>query len=65
MQRDWRDIVRNELRTNERSIAWLSRRLGYSPSHVNRLLSGERQLSDEKKESLASILNISLETLFG
>ena len=65
MQRDWRDIVRNELRTNERSIAWLSRILGYSPSHVNRLLSGERQLSDEKKESLASILNISLETLFG
>ena len=49
MQRDWKHIVHNELRTNERSIAWLSRRLGYSPSHVNRLLSGERPLPEDKK----------------
>ncbi len=65
MQRDWKHIVHNELRTNERSIAWLSRRLGYSPSHVNRLLSGERPLPEDKKTLLAQILNISKETLFG
>ena len=53
MQRDWKHIVHNELRTNERSIAWLSRRLGYSPSHVNRLLSGERPLPEDKKTLLA------------
>lgn len=53
----WGDVVKIELKKEDRSIAWLGRKLGYSTSHMNRVLSGTRFLPVNKMRELKSIVD--------
>jgi hypothetical protein len=56
--------VLSHLRDRERSVAWLSRQIGYSVSYTWRVLNGERRATPEFKERVATALGKGVEDLF-
>jgi transcriptional regulator with XRE-family HTH domain len=56
--------VLSHLRDRERSVAWLSRQIGYSVSYTWRVLNGERNATDEFKKRVAAALGVPADELF-
>lgn len=52
------------LESQERSLSWLARKTGKSPSYVVRVINGERRPSDEFKQRAAEALGVPIELLF-
>ena len=52
------------LETQERSLSWLARKTGKSPSYVLRVTTGERRPSDDFKARAAEALGVPAAFLF-
>lgn len=52
------------LESQERSLSWLARKTGKSPSYVTRVLQGERKPSDDFKKRAAEALSVPEHLLF-
>lgn len=52
------------LDSQERSLSWLARKTGKSPSYITRVLNGERNPSPEFKAKAAEALGVPQQLLF-
>lgn len=52
------------LESQERTLAWLARKTGKSPSYVTRVISGERNASPDFKRKAAQALSVPEQMLF-
>lgn len=52
------------LESQERSLSWLARKTGKSPSYVTRVLNGERNPSSDFKQRAADALGVPETMLF-
>ena len=57
-------IVIQILEDRERSISWLCRKVGISPTLFTLMHKGERTITDETKQSMSAILGVRNEILF-
>ena len=54
----------NELKKQERSMAYLGRRLNITRQYVQKMISGQRTFSDLYKRKCAQILDVEYNELF-
>ncbi len=52
------------LESQERSLSWLARKTGKSPSYVTRVLQGERRPSDDFKRRASEALGVPESMIF-
>lgn len=52
------------LKSQERSLSWLARKTGKSPSYVTRVLNGQRKPSPEFKRQAADELGVPEQLIF-
>lgn len=53
-----RDVVLRWLKRNERGIAWLARKTGYTPSYLSRVLHGKDAFTDNVAKRFEEVLEI-------
>ena len=56
----WAVAVRQALAERERTMSWAARKVGLSPSHLHRVLEGERPLTEAIAQALAALLELPL-----
>lgn len=55
----------DELKTQERSIAWLSRRCNITRAYMHKMVHGKRNFSELYKNKCADALRVKYKELFG
>lgn len=55
--------VKHLLARDERSASWLARKVGVSPSHLHRVVRGDRQLTDDLATAIASVFGVDISDL--
>lgn len=52
------------LKQQERSLSWLARKTGKSPTYVTRVIQGERKASDDFKAKASLALGVPTDLIF-
>ena len=58
------DKILQELQSQERSIAWLSRKCGITRAYMHKMIHGKRNFNELYKRKCADALNINYNILF-
>lgn len=55
--------IKHLIESQGRRKTWISEQLGVTPSHLSRMIMGERPITDRNAQRLADILGVSVDDL--